>query len=107
MGLLDKLETEGSKFTYTADGAVATPYPQDYLIAVNQLATGQSTLHATGDVEGYSLNGANVAITTALYNQYKDGVINTLPNPSELDLNGQFPSYGKYEDNAPEGALGI
>jgi hypothetical protein len=108
MGLLDKLETEGSKFTYTANGAVATPYPDSFIPATNQLATQNSILHGTSaGGAGYSLTGAGAGFVGALYEQYKDGVPNPLPNPSTLDLDGNVPLYGKYEDNAPEGALGI
>ena len=106
MGLSNKLETEGSKFTYTANGAVATPYPDSFIPDTNQLATQNSILHGTlAGGEGYSLAGAGAGFVNALFNQYKDGVPPSLPNPSELDLNGQLPS--KYVDNAPDGALGI
>jgi hypothetical protein len=107
MGILNKLETEGSKFTYTADGAVATPYPDSFIPDTNQLATGNSPLHSLDGVAGYSLTGNNANAATALYNQYKDGVQNPLPNPSTLDLNGEPPSYGKYEDGELAGSLGF
>jgi hypothetical protein len=113
MGLQEKLENEGSKFTYTADGAIATPYPNAFnaapgLVSSNPLATQNSALHATltGDA-GYSLNGSQTSTVTSAWNQYKDGVVNPLPNPSGLDINGGFPLYGKYEDGDLAGAPGF
>ena len=113
MGLQEKLENEGSKFTYTADGAIATPYPNAFnaapgFVSSNQLATPNSILHATqAGGAGYSLTGDGAGFVGALYNQYKDGVVNPLPNPSTLDLNGGFPLSGKYEDGDLAGAPGF
>jgi hypothetical protein len=115
MGLKERLETEGSKFTYSADGAVATPYTEEYVPPTNVLATKASALHATEDGEvGYSLTGANPTMqdpaggsstVTDASARYKDGnTISDLPNASTLDLDGGFGPNGKYEDNAPEGA---
>jgi hypothetical protein len=104
MDIFNKLATEGSKFTYPANGAVATPYPDTYIPATNQLATQASPLHAANGSPGYSLDGANASVTSNLYNQYKDGVVNPLPNPSSLDLNGD-PI--KYEDGPLSGAPGF
>lgn len=96
MGLKDKLTTQGSKFTYPADGTTATPYPLGYVPPVNPLATQQSNLHSNqaGTVNGgYSLNGGPAyQSVNANYQQYKDGVPNLLPTPSTLDLNGVIPS---------------
>ena len=89
MGLLDKLTTQGSNLT-PYDGS--TP-------KVNPLATKQSKLHADGNQPGYSLNGSAASIVTTDYSAYNDGVNNTLPQPSQLDLNGKTSS--KYLDNPP------
>ncbi len=115
MGLKDKLIEEGSKFTYSADGALATPYTEDYIPPTNTLATKVSALHATENGEvGYSLTGIDPvmqdpaggsATVTGASAGYKDGnVVSDLPNASTLDLDGGFGPNGKYEDNAPEGA---
>jgi hypothetical protein len=115
MGLKDKLTEEGSKFTYSADGAVAQPYPEGFIPPTNVLATQNSALHATDNGEvGYSLTGANPIMqnpqggsstVTNAASTYKDGnSIADLPNASTLDLDGGFGPNGKYEDNAPEGA---
>ena len=115
MGLKEKLTTDGSKFTYPADGAVAQPYNEDFTPPTNVLATKNSALHATNNGEvGYSLTGANPSMenpgggsstVTNASAEYKDGnTISDLPNASTLDLNGGFGPNGKYEDNAPEGA---
>lgn len=84
MGLYDKLLTAGSGLS-THDGA--TP-------PTNPLATNASELHYT-----YSLNGKNFSTTNSQYQAYEDGVVNLLPNPSQLDLDGKTPP--KYTDNLP------
>jgi hypothetical protein len=95
MGLKDKLTTQGSKFTYPADGTTAVPYTPSYVPPVNPLATQQSKLHAdAAGTPGYSLNGNDANGISNLYNQYKDGISNTIPlypNGSGLDLNGGIP----------------
>jgi hypothetical protein len=83
MGLLDKLQQQGSSLT-AYDGATPT---------INPLATPQSQLQT------YSLNGANGNEVNNAYQQYLDGVINNLPQPSQLDLNGATPS--QYINNQP------
>lgn len=76
MGLLTKLQAGDSQLT-KFDGT--TP-------PVNKLATKSSPLHAVGTTPGYSVNGDYSQTTTALYNQYDDGVLtNPLPQPSQLD----------------------
>jgi hypothetical protein len=84
MGLLNKLQQQGSPLTsYNGN----TPN-------INPLATPQSQLQT------YSLNGANVADVNGAYQQYLDGAINNLPQPSQLDLNGVTPP--QYIANQPE-----
>jgi hypothetical protein len=94
MGILSKLTTDGSQLS-AYNGA--TP-------SVNQLATKQSLLHADNDQPGYSLNGNNANMVINYYNDYLDGVNNSIPQPSQLDFfNGKEPS--KYIDNLPEGGI--
>ncbi len=82
MGLLDILTTQGSAYSQYDGGN----------IPINPLATDQSKLHADlSGQPGYSLNGANTSTVSVQYNSYDDGVINPLPLPSELDLNGVIP----------------
>lgn len=90
MGIKDLLSTKGSNLT-AYNGK--TP-------SINPLATDQSKLHADGNQPGYSLNGNNFNTVNNNYNSYLDGVNNSLPLPSNLDLNGKTPS--KYLDNLPE-----
>ena len=83
MGLLDKLQQQGSAYS-EYDG---TQPP------TNPLATPQSQLHANGaGMAGYSLNGAFGAQVNSEYNAYLDGVGNQIPFPSLLDTNGVVPS---------------
>jgi hypothetical protein len=96
MGLLNKLTNivNGSPYSYYG----ITP-------KVNPLATKQSKLHADGAGASYSLNGANFTDVNNAYNAYNDGAVNQLPQPSQLDLNGQKPVVpGKYPylDNLPK-----
>jgi hypothetical protein len=90
MGILNKLTTEGSSYS-AYDGS--TP-------PTNPLGTQQSKLHADGNAPGYSLNGDQANVVTPQYNAYLDGVLNPIPLPSLLDLNGATPP--KYLDNLPE-----
>lgn len=84
MGLLDKLQQQGSPLT-AYDGT--TP-------SINPLATPQSQLQT------YSLNGVDKSNVNSAYQQYLDGAINNLPQPSQLDLNGVTPP--QYIANQPE-----
>lgn len=98
MSLLKKLTTEGSNYS-KHDGAQPP---------INPLATKQSKLHADGDQPGYSLDGAGAAIVINDYGNYEDGVNNTIPQPSTLDLNGKIPTITPrgqklpYLNNLPE-----
>jgi hypothetical protein len=107
MGLLDKLTTNGSVYSY---GNGQTP-------AINPGATQQSKLHVDGNTPGYSLDGSDFTDVNNAYQQYNDGVNNILPLPSSLDINGIIPtgplsdpsvgsindsfSQGQYLDNLP------
>ena len=90
MGLKDLLTKNGSNLT--AFNGKTPP--------TNPGATNQSKLHADGSNPSYSLNGSNFSIVNNAYNEYLDGVLNYLPQPSQLDLNGKTPS--KYLDNLPK-----
>lgn len=110
MGLREKLETEGSTFTKLSGGDGE----------VNIGATKASKLHGTQTGEaGYSIDGAFTSEVNNAFQAYDDGVINQLPQPSGLDLNGISPaganadggvpainstfSKGAYKNNVPEG----
>ena len=93
MGLLDKLTQQGGTNLSIYDGA--TP-------KVNPGATKQSKLHAFGNTPGYSLNGAYTSDVTAAYTEYNDGYNNALPQPSQLDKNGNIPANEKYLNNVPK-----
>ena len=90
MGLLTKLTTAGSVYSY---GNGVTP-------STNPGATQQSKLHADGNQPGYSLDGSDFSTVNSAFQQYNDGAVNVLPQPSQLDLNGTTPP--RYIDNLPE-----
>ena len=90
MSLLNKLQQQGTPLS-TGNGA--TPN-------TNMGATKLSSLHANGNQAGYSLDGSNTQAVVAAFNQYNDGLNNTLPQPSILDLNGKTPL--KYLSNPPQ-----
>ena len=91
MGLLDKLISQGGSRYSDTNGAT----PQ-----INPGATKLSVLHADGNKPGYSLDGSNASKVIADFNAYSDGVNNTIPQPTQLDLNSKTPS--KYSDNLPK-----
>lgn len=76
------LVTQGTPFSAAPNGT--TPN-------TNMGATQQSVLHADGTQPGYSLDGSDFGTVNASYQSYNDGVGNTLPIPSQLDLDGQTP----------------
>jgi len=92
MGLLNKLTKQGGTNLSPYDGA--TP-------KVNPGATKQSKLHAFGNTPGYSLNGSYSSNVNAAYTSYNDGYNNALPQPSQLDKNGNIPANQKYLNNLP------
>tara|TARA_B100000927_G_C16310284_1_gene407116 strand:- start:237 stop:581 length:345 start_codon:yes stop_codon:yes gene_type:complete len=109
-GLKNKLETEGSNFTKLSGGDGQ----------INVGATKASKLHGTQTGEaGYSIDGAFTGDVNDAFQAYDDGVINQLPQPSGLDLNGVAPTgpnadggipsinstfaKGAYINNVPEG----
>jgi hypothetical protein len=91
MGLLDKLTIQGGSVYSYGNGQTPT---------VNPGATPQSKLHADGNTPGYSLDGSDFATVNAAFQAYNDGVNNILPQPSQLDLNGQTPT--QYINNLPQ-----
>lgn len=109
MGILSRLKTQKSKYS-NLNGGTAPIQPG---------ATKQSKLHAFNDKAGYGLNGNFQPEVSNAFNLYRDGIINNLPFPSQLDLNGKKPSQalkdsntkginntfsrGTYRNNTPEG----
>jgi len=99
LGLLSFLEGNGSIFAY---GAQPTTPTNGTTPSINPLATNQSKLHAYGQGEGqpgYSYDGSNLTEILPQFNEYNDGDLNVLPDPTKLDLNdpvgvpGLPPSY--------------
>lgn len=86
--LLDKLQKQGSKLSAANGGP----------IAVNPLATQQSKMHANGNDPGYSVTGAGAQAVNNDYQEYRDGVNNILPPPSNLDPG----KVSRYLDNLPK-----
>lgn len=113
--LLDRLQNQGGS-PLSKDNGSPIPPP------INPGATKQSKLHAFDVIPGYSLDGNFKNPVAQAYAAYDDGVVNALPPPSEIDLNGQTPttpnrfagtaiinntfSEGTYRDSAPPEALG-
>lgn len=91
MGLKDLLSTQGSPLSYNNG---TTP-------RINSLAGKQSKLHADGNAAGYSLDGSDFSQVNSSYQAYNDGVVNFLPQPSLLDINGQRPTSPLSDPNTP------
>ena len=92
MGLLNKLNQTRTPLSYPG----VTPGT-----AANVGATKQSKLHAFDNTPGYSLNGNYTSDVTTAYTSYNDGYNNALPQPSQLDRNGNIPANQKYLNNLP------
>ena len=90
MGLLDKLTTSGTPYSYNNGTTPIT----------NPGATSLSKLHVDGNQPGYSVDGSNFSNVNAAFQAYNDGVNNILPQPSQLDLDGATPS--QYINNLPQ-----
>ena len=96
MGLLDKLQTNGSLYSTNNGGDVATipGGPVDATGIPNRLITNNSGLHAdfAGNI-GYSLDGSGYFYNSVAsnYASYNDGVNNLLPAPTTLDWDGSIP----------------
>lgn len=105
MGLIDKLQNEGSVFQSPSGINAVTPKVG---------ATAQSKLH-----DKYSLDGSNASAVISQLNEYDtDG--NLTPSPSTLDINGETPTgplrngstlainssfvNGTYRNSAPQGS---
>lgn len=109
MGILKNLKNVNSNLSKYNGGSIPT----------NPLATKQSKLHVFQSKPGYGLNGGFSTDVIKAFNQYNDGVVNNLPTPSTLDINGVKPksslrdsnfqsinntfSKGTYRNNLPEG----
>ena len=83
MGLLDKLQNNGSILTAYNGNTPPT----------NPLSTSLSKLH-----DSYSTTGNNASQVNVDFQAYLDGNVNALPQPTNLDLSAA-PS--KYTDNLP------
>lgn len=90
MGLLNKLTTAGTPYSYNNGTTPIT----------NPGATSLSKLHVDGNQPGYSVDGSNFSNVNAAFQAYNDGVNNILPQPSQLDLDGATPS--QYINNLPQ-----
>ena len=94
MGLLDKLQNDGSTLSVN-NGQTVTPNP---------LSTDQSKMHGTLDGNpGYSLvetKPTGLEDVPLFYKQYDDGVVNPLPFPSRLDLNGIIPKSSGHNNDS-------
>ena len=62
----------------------------------NPGVTKQSQLH-----NSYSITGDKKQAVNTVYQAYNDGTVNSLPQPSSLDLNGKTPK-SAYTNNLPE-----
>jgi len=99
MGLLDKLQTNGSTLS-TNDGGTPSSIPGGPV--GNNLITNNSGLHAKADGSpGHSLNGSNASNVVQNYANYNDGIVNPLPSPSTIDLNGQSPTIAGHGNSTP------
>tara|TARA_R100000900_G_scaffold20518_3_gene16783 strand:+ start:36 stop:380 length:345 start_codon:yes stop_codon:yes gene_type:complete len=99
MGLLDKLQTNGSTLS-TNNGGTITTIPGGPV--GNNLITNNSGLHAdAAGNAGHSLDGSNINLTSLNYANYNDGIVNPLPAPSTIDLNGQAPTIAGHGNNTP------
>lgn len=87
MGLLNKLQNNGSPLSAANGGSITT----------NPLATAISSLH-----DDYSITGNNYSSVNALFQQYNDGKVNVLPQPSQLDLGGTISPSNQYLNNLPQ-----
>ena len=107
MALLNTLKTKGSLLSKLNGGAA--PF--------QELATKQSSLHGFGTKEGYSVDSSFAQYVNYFFRRYDDGVNNSLPIESRLDLTNNvtnatkyrfthqwLPKPGKgYRNNLPEG----
>lgn len=101
MGIKNMLETQGSPFAAEKNGGA---------IATNPLATKQSPLHynPTTQQPGYSVDGTNQSAVNAEFIKYNDGMPNTLPPSTKLEMGDPTAptkydsTLGKrYSDNLP------
>ena len=99
MGLLNKLQSNGSTLSTNNGGTVAS-IPGGPV--GNNLITNNSGLHAdAAGNAGHSLDGTNASNVVQNYANYNDGIVNPLPLPSAIDLNGQAPTIAGHGNNTP------
>ena len=89
MGILKKLTTDGSYYSYNNGDKVPT----------NILTTKQSPLHYnnTEQQPGYSVTGEQFSQVNEAMGTYVDGSPNPLPEPSQLDLNDPITPDTKFK----------
>jgi hypothetical protein len=106
MGILDKFK---NPFDDTVkNGSTYGPkYTANNSLPEFKLAGRESPLHANPDgTEGYSLNGAGLSEVQKLYNEYDDGVPNSLPPLDKLTLdNPQATCYTDLQTGKPVSVL--
>ena len=107
MSLLNILRNQGSTLSRLNGGSA--PF--------QELATKESKMHGSGIKEGYSVDSSFAATVSSFFKRYDDGVSNSLPIESRLDLTNNvtnatkyafthkwLPKSGKgYRSNLPEG----
>lgn len=102
MGLIDKLQNQGSVYAYGANSVMPTNGNTTPNGPQSPLATNQSSLHASAaGMPGYSLNGNDAVNVSNQYTNYLDGTLNPLPQPSIEDLNGTPPSIANHNNFTP------
>ena len=100
MGILDRLTQLATTFEAKSHSPNGSEYAPNYVVSGSlprlKLAGDESPLHATKDgKEGYSLNGAKEKEVRELYNEYDDGMVNSLPSLDKLTLDNPQPTHYK------------
>ncbi len=102
MGLINKLQSQGSVYAYGASSTTPTNGNNTPNGPQSLLATNQSPLHADAiGNAGYSLNGNFYNPVNSNYQTYLDGTPNVLPQPSSEDLNGNPPTIANHNNFTP------
>jgi len=87
MALLNLLRNQGSVLSRLNGGSA--PY--------QELATKQSKMHGENVKEGYSVDSSFANIVNTFFRRYDDGVNNSLPVESRLDLTNNITNATKYK----------
>jgi len=86
MALLNILKSQGSVLSRLNGNAAPAQL----------LATKQSAMHGFGTKEGYSVDSSFASIVNFYFRRYDDGVNNSLPIESRLDLTNNITNATKY-----------